>query len=74
MQKDIKQFYEEYKKGMDNFKREEERIKKEKNELKRTERLNRLNDRKMKFIMKYAKPFLNKDLKTRKKEKNNEQT
>ncbi|MBQ9298718.1 MAG: hypothetical protein IJ223_06850 [Clostridia bacterium] len=72
MQKDIKQFYEEYKKGMDNFKREEERIKKEKNEIKRAERLNRLNERKMKFIMKYAKPFLNENIKTKKKGKKDE--
>lgn len=68
MQKDIKEVYEEYKRKMEDFKKEEERIKKEKDTLKRTERLNRLNDRKMKALMKYAKPFLNPDIKTKKKE------
>lgn len=68
MQKDIKEVYEEYKKKMEGFKKEEERIKKEKDTLKRTERLNRLNDRKMKVLIKYAKPFLNPDIKTKKKE------
>ena len=52
MQKDIKEVYEEYKRKMEDFKKEEERIKKEKDTLKRTERLNRLNDRKMKEICK----------------------
>lgn len=68
MQKDIKEVYEEYKRKMEDFKKEEERIKKEKDTLKRTERLNRLNDRKMKVLIKYAKPFLNSDIKTKKKE------
>ena len=67
MQKGIKEVYEEYKRKMEDFKKEEERIKKEKDTLKRTERLNRLNDRKMKTLIKYAKSFLNPDIKIKKK-------
>ena len=49
MSKDIREFYEEYKKGMEKFKKQEEIIKKEKDDLKRTQKLDKLLIKKLKF-------------------------
>lgn len=59
MTKDIRQFYEEYKKGMDNFKKEEEKIKSEQfDEKKKKKKLDKLLEKKLKFQKKFAAPFL----------------
>lgn len=59
MVKDIRQFYEEYKKGMDNFKKEEEKIKSENMDKRKKQRkLDRLLQKKLKFQTRFAKPFL----------------
>lgn len=59
MVKDIRQFYEEYKKGMDNFKKEEEKIKSEQlDERKKIKKLDKLLEKKLKFQKRFAAPFL----------------
>ena len=58
MSKDIREFYEEYKKGMEKFKKQEEIIKKEKDDLKRTQKLDKLLIKKLKFQQKFAELFL----------------
>ena len=57
MSKDIREFYEEYKEGMEKFKKQEETIKKEKDDLKRTQKLDKLLTKKIKFHHKFAEPF-----------------
>lgn len=59
MIKDIRQFYEEYKKGMAKFKEEEEKIKSENmDQRKKQRKLDRLLKKKLKFQTRFAKPFL----------------
>lgn len=59
MAKNIFEFYEEYKKGMAKFKEEEEKIKSENmDQRKKQKKLDRLLQKKLKFQIKFAKPFL----------------
>lgn len=59
MTKNIFEFYEEYKKGMEKFKKEEEKIKSENiDKIKEQRKLDRLLKKKLKFQMKFAKLFL----------------
>ena len=59
MVKDIIKLYEEYKKGMDNFKKADEIIKSEQlDERKKIKKLDKLLEKKLKFQKRFAAPFL----------------
>ena len=59
MTKNIFEFYEEYKKGIEKLKKEEEKIKLENMDKRKKQRkLDRLLKKKLKFQTRFAKPFL----------------